>query len=67
MKKTTAKRDEGRMISESRAALDEIVRQGARRMLQEALTEITSCATTRHLRDAVAAAFVPVISEGPLT
>jgi len=38
-----------------------------RRMLQEALTEITSCATTRHLRDAVAAAFVPVISEGPLT
>ena len=37
MKKTTAKRDAGRMISESRAALDEIVRQGARRMLQEAL------------------------------
>jgi len=37
MKKTTAKRDEGRMISESRAAFDEIVRQGARRMLQEAL------------------------------
>ena len=37
MKKTTAKQDAGRMISESRAALDEIVRQGARRMLQEAL------------------------------
>ncbi len=37
MGKTTVKRDAGRMISESRAALDEIVRQGARRMLQEAL------------------------------
>ena len=37
MEKTTAKRDAGRMISESRAALDEIVRPGARRMLQEAL------------------------------
>jgi transposase-like protein len=37
MEKTTAKRDEGRMISESRAALDEIVRQGAQRILQEAL------------------------------
>jgi putative transposase len=37
MEKTTAKRDEGRMILESRAALDEIVRQEARRMLQEAL------------------------------
>jgi len=37
MEKTTAKRDEGRMISESRAALDEIIRQGAQRMLQAAL------------------------------
>jgi len=37
MDKTTAKVDEGRMISESRTALDELVRQGARRMLQEAL------------------------------
>ena len=37
MEKTTAKRDAGRMIPESRAALDQIVRQGARRMLQEAL------------------------------
>jgi Transposase and inactivated derivatives len=40
MEKTTAKRDAGRMISESRAALDEIVRQGAQRMLQEALEAI---------------------------
>lgn len=37
MEKITAKRDEGRMISESRASLDEIIRQGARRILQAAL------------------------------
>jgi putative transposase len=39
MDKTTVKADGGRMISESRTALDELVRQGARRMLQEALDE----------------------------
>ena len=37
MGKHTGKADEGRMISELRTALDELVRQGARRMLQEAL------------------------------
>lgn len=37
MNKLTVKAEEDRVISESRTALDEIVRQGARRMLQEAL------------------------------
>ena len=37
MDKLTAKAVEDRVISESRTALDEIVREGARRMLQEAL------------------------------
>jgi len=37
MNKTTAKADEGRMISESKTSLDILVREGARRMLQEAL------------------------------
>ena len=37
MDEHTGKADEGRMNSESRTALDELVRQGARRMLQEAL------------------------------
>jgi len=37
MDKLTAKAAEDRVISESRTALDEMVREGARRMLQEAL------------------------------
>lgn len=37
MKKTTAKADEGRMISESESALDQLIREGARKMLQSAL------------------------------
>lgn len=37
MKKTTAKADEGRMISEKESALDHLIREGARKMLQSAL------------------------------
>jgi len=37
MKKTTAKADEGRMISETESALDHLIREGARKMLQSAL------------------------------
>ena len=37
MKKTTAKADEGRMISETETALDHLIREGARKMLQFAL------------------------------
>jgi putative transposase len=37
MKKTTAKAGEGRMISESESALDQLIREGARKMLQSAL------------------------------
>ena len=37
MKKTTAKAHEGRMISESESALDHLIREGARKMLQSAL------------------------------
>jgi transposase-like protein len=37
MKKTTAKPDEGRMISEAESALDRLIREGARKMLQSAL------------------------------
>ncbi len=42
MDKVTAKADEGRVVAESKMALDELVREGARRMLQEALeNEVT--------------------------
>jgi len=37
MDKVTAKADEGRVVAESKTALDELVREGARRMLQAAL------------------------------
>jgi putative transposase len=37
MRKTTAKADAGRMISESESALDRLIREGARQMLQTAL------------------------------
>jgi putative transposase len=37
MKKTTAKAAEGRMISDSESALDQLIRAGARKMLQSAL------------------------------
>jgi len=37
MKKTTANADEGRMISETETALDHLIREGARKMLQSAL------------------------------
>ena len=37
MDKTTAKADEGRMISGSESALDGLIREGARKMLQSAL------------------------------
>jgi len=37
MEKLTAKADEGRVREESRTALDELVREGARRMLQEGI------------------------------
>jgi putative transposase len=37
MRKTTAKADAGRMISESESALDRLIREGARKMLQTAL------------------------------
>jgi transposase-like protein len=42
MDKLTAKADEGRVVGESKSALDKLVREGARRMLQEALeNEVT--------------------------
>ena len=37
MKKTTAKAGDRRMISESGSALDQLIREGARKMLQSAL------------------------------
>ena len=37
MKKVTAKADKGRMISESESALDRLIQEGARKMLQAAL------------------------------
>lgn len=37
MDKLTAKATEGRVVTESKASLDGLVREGARRMLQEAL------------------------------
>jgi putative transposase len=41
MKETTAKADAGRMISEAGSALDQLIREGARKMLQSALdTEV---------------------------
>ena len=65
MKKTTAKVAEGRMISESRTALDEIVRQGARRMLQEALeqevTEYLAAMPTGELRMAGERSFATAV------
>ena len=39
MNKTTAKTDERRMISESKSALDQLIREGARKMLQAALNK----------------------------
>jgi hypothetical protein len=37
MNKLTGKADEGRMILESESALDHLIREGARKMLQSAL------------------------------
>ena len=37
MEKITGKADEGRMISESESALDQLIRKGARKLLQSAL------------------------------
>ena len=39
MDKSTAKADERRMILESKSALDQLIREGARKMLQAALNK----------------------------
>ena len=55
MKKTTAKADEGRMTSETETALDHLIREGARKMLQSALdhevTEFIERMKCRRMED----------------